>query len=179
VLSYKASLLVLKVSAEESRADQPLQALNDQSKFIEWDRYPICKLLTLYLARELGEVAGSAVLVSVTNPSMARTDLDREMVARGEIGLAARFFQYALGRSAWSASRTLLFPLVGDAPQAAYFVNGVVSEWVCASGLATRLMRAGRPSDWSLSEESNAVQSKIWSELQAICSKLDEPSGSL
>jgi hypothetical protein len=62
---------------------------------------------------------------------MARTDLDREMVARGEVGTAAKCLQYALARSAWNASKVLLHPLVVDEPQGAYLVNGQVSECAC------------------------------------------------
>jgi hypothetical protein len=104
-----------------------LKTLNDPSEFVDWDRYPVCKLLTIYIARELAKLASDPVVLSLTNPGMARTDLDREMVARG-VGTATKCLQYALGRSAWNASKVLLHPLVVDEPQAAYFVNGQVSE---------------------------------------------------
>lgn len=103
--------------------------MNDQAKFLGWDRYPVTKLLTIYAARELSKLATDQVVVTITNPGMARTELDRQMAARNEIGYVSSVFQLAFGRSAWSASQLLLFPLLVD-EQAAYLDSGKVSEQV-------------------------------------------------
>lgn len=64
----------------EHTAAKPISALNDQARFRSFDRYPVTKLLDVFMVQKLARLSrASGIVVSAVNPAFCRSDLNREM----------------------------------------------------------------------------------------------------
>lgn len=72
--------LVAKFS-ERTLPGSILDNLNDEKVHqSRWsDRYNTSKLLNIFLARKLAELAGDSIVVNVVNPGLCETELGRDM----------------------------------------------------------------------------------------------------
>jgi retinol dehydrogenase-12 len=55
-------------AAWKGEHEHPLDELNDKTKYQRGDRYNVSKLINIFLAREIGKLAGEDVVVNVVNP---------------------------------------------------------------------------------------------------------------
>jgi NAD(P)-dependent dehydrogenase (short-subunit alcohol dehydrogenase family) len=55
-------------TAWKGEHEHPLEELNDKTKYQRADRYNVSKLINIFLAREIGKLAGNDVIVNVVNP---------------------------------------------------------------------------------------------------------------
>ena len=64
----------------EHTAAKPITALNDQAGFRSFDRYPVTKLIDIFMVQKLARLSrASGVVVSAVNPALCRSDINREM----------------------------------------------------------------------------------------------------
>lgn len=63
----------------ERSAPKPISALNDQPRFRSFDRYPVTKLIEIFIVQKLARLSkASGIVVSAVNPAMCRSDLTRD-----------------------------------------------------------------------------------------------------
>src|SRR5258706_16466475 len=63
----------------ERTAAKPINALNDRARFRSFDRYPVTKLLELFIVQKIARLSkASGIVVSAVNPAFCRSDLNRE-----------------------------------------------------------------------------------------------------
>lgn len=61
---------------KESADDHPIVALNEEGRFNVGDRYLVTKLLDLFLAREIAQLASNGIVVNVVDPGFCHSSLD-------------------------------------------------------------------------------------------------------
>jgi NAD(P)-dependent dehydrogenase (short-subunit alcohol dehydrogenase family) len=93
------------------------------------DRYNVSKLLNIFMAREVGKLAGREVCVNVVNPGLCHSGLGRES---GAFLAVLKFF---LARSTEVGSRNLVWACTHDTPAGAYVSDCRVTEYVASAEL--------------------------------------------
>lgn len=64
----------------EHTAPKPISALNDQARFRSLDRYPVTKLLEIFIVQKIAKLSkASGIIVSTVNPAMCRSDLNQDV----------------------------------------------------------------------------------------------------
>ncbi|KAJ6626263.1 hypothetical protein B0H10DRAFT_1942093 [Mycena sp. CBHHK59/15] len=126
-----------------------LEALNDESKFNLFDRYPTSKLFNYFIAKNTAALAqAQGVIVNVVDPGMNHSDLPRDsklpLVARGLIQVLA-----------WPASKgalNILYGLLASAPSGAYISR-------------TRMQTTAK---WLDSAHGEEVRDRVWTEMVGV-----------
>lgn len=107
-LHYMAPLAELEV-----KNTTILDRLNDSKQADMGGRYPLSKLLVLYVVREIAERTKSSTkgrfIINTPNPSWCRSDLSKEMESSG-----FKVAEKLLGRTTEEGSRTLVHGLLTD-----------------------------------------------------------------
>ncbi|KAH8651157.1 hypothetical protein BX600DRAFT_441598 [Xylariales sp. PMI_506] len=81
-----------------------IDRLNDPEKANMAGRYPVTKLLVLYLVREFAQKNGGSIIINTPNPSFCKSNLAQE--SQGSAGF--RLFEKVLARSTEEGSRSLV-----------------------------------------------------------------------
>ncbi|KAJ6546059.1 hypothetical protein DFH09DRAFT_1367497 [Mycena vulgaris] len=126
-----------------------LEALNDESKFNSFDRYPTSKLFNYFIAKKTASLSqAEGVIVNVVDPGMNHSDLPRDtklpLVARGLIQVLA-----------WPASKgavNILYGLLASTPSGAYISR-------------TRMQTTAKWLDTAHGEE---VRDRVWTEMVGV-----------
>ncbi|KAH0610216.1 uncharacterized protein H6S33_011743 [Morchella sextelata] len=113
-------------------------------------RYPLSKLLDVYLAREIAKITPvdgggkPAVVVNTLNPGFCYSELGREL------GLKMRVLQMCFARPTEKGSRTLVDAACkGPRSHGCYLSNCEIET----------------PADWVTSENGQATQKRFWNEM--------------
>jgi len=65
-------------SFQERTAPKPISALNDQAKFRKLDRYPVTKLIEIFILQNLARLSNAnEIIVSAVNPGMCHSEFGR------------------------------------------------------------------------------------------------------
>jgi hypothetical protein len=66
-------------SFQERTAPKPISALNDQAKFRSLDRYPVTKLIEIFIVQKIARLSkATGIIVSTVNPGLCRTEIGRD-----------------------------------------------------------------------------------------------------
>lgn len=66
-------------SFRERTAPKPISALNDRARFRSLDRYPVTKLIEIFIAQKIARLSkATGIIVSAVNPGMCRTEIGRD-----------------------------------------------------------------------------------------------------
>lgn len=126
------------------------------------DRYFISKLLTVFFVRELTKrlPANSPVIVTAANPGYCKSELSRNF------SFALRIFDVIgkglLARMTEEGSRQLMWAAVGGAGREFELRGGYVNK-----------ANLQEVSDYALSDEGAAVQTRLWDESVEILSGVE------
>ena len=67
-------------SFQESTAPKPISALNDRAKFRSHDRYPVTKLIEIFIVQKIARLSrATGIIVSAVNPGLCRTEIGQDM----------------------------------------------------------------------------------------------------
>jgi len=73
----------------EHTAPKPISALNDKARFRSFDRYPVTKLIEIFIVQKIAKLSkASGIVVSAVNPAMCRSDITRETGVFGGVIVA-------------------------------------------------------------------------------------------
>ncbi|KAJ7244030.1 hypothetical protein C8J57DRAFT_1365258 [Mycena rebaudengoi] len=126
-----------------------LEALNDESKFDSFDRYPTSKLFNYFTAQKLAtESQARGVIVNVVDPGMNHSELARD----ANLNLVTRGLIQVLAWPASKGAQNILYGLVTSTPSGAYISR-------------SRMM--GTPK-WLSSEHGRQVQDQVWAEMVKV-----------
>ncbi|KAF7335768.1 ATP-dependent DNA helicase PIF1 [Mycena venus] len=134
---------------QERFEDNILQAMNDESKFNSFDRYPTSKLFNYFISKKVAVLTlAQGVTVNVVDPGMNHSELPRDaklpLVVRGLIQLLA-----------WPASKgalNILYGLLAATPSGAYISR-------------TRMQSTAK---WLDTEHGEQVRDRAWAEMVAL-----------
>jgi len=57
---------------------KPISALNDQARFRSLDRYPVTKLIEIFIVQKIASLSkASGIIVSTVNPGLCRTEIGK------------------------------------------------------------------------------------------------------
>jgi hypothetical protein len=63
---------------QEQTAPKPISVLNDRERFQKLDRYPVTKLIEIFILRKITRLSNSTgIIVSAVNPGLCRSDIGR------------------------------------------------------------------------------------------------------
>jgi hypothetical protein len=64
----------------ERTAPKPISVLNDRTGFSRLHRYPVTKLLEIFIVNKIIKLSkASGIIVSTVNPAMCHSELNRDM----------------------------------------------------------------------------------------------------
>lgn len=110
--------------------EKMIPRLNDPKKAKMGVRYPLSKLLVLYVVRELSERCTASPIINTPNPSYCQSQLSREYTSAG-----ARMAEKVLARTTEVGSRALFNGLVsGRESHGQYLTNCHVQTYVTLIG---------------------------------------------
>ncbi|KAI9777898.1 MAG: hypothetical protein M1816_004387 [Peltula sp. TS41687] len=149
VVSSEVSFLT---SFNERKSPNILQTLNDQSTANMDDRYPISKLLEVFLVRELARRTDRSgkpdVVINCLNPGFCQSELSRGV--SGIRGLIMTVEKAVLARTTEAGSRTLVHAAAGGKEtHGSYMSNAKVA----------------RPAPLVLSPDGVEAQKRVWAEV--------------
>ena len=73
----------------EHAAPKPIRALNDRARFRSLDRYPVTKLIEIFIVHKLARLSkASGIVVSAVNPAFCHSELNREASVLGRVIIA-------------------------------------------------------------------------------------------
>lgn len=149
-LSFIVSEAHAFVQFPEWTTESPLKTISDPAQADMEVRYPLSKLLEVFLVQELAaRVRGSEVIITMVNPGLCRSQLGRE--AGWDLWLLKLFF----ARTTEIGSRTLVAGVsAGIESHGSYMTDSHVSN--------TSL------SAYVRSEEGRRAREKLWEELSTI-----------
>ena len=132
---------------------QVLAALNDQKQYMQKDRYPVTKLLSLLWTKSLASrVPSSEIIISAPAPGFCKTGLFRDM--SGIAGVILRLAMVLLGRSAEDGARCL--------------VDAALTKTEETHGLFLSEMSVKPESELVRSEEGQKLQEKMWEDCMEV-----------
>ncbi|TVY43255.1 Short chain dehydrogenase [Lachnellula subtilissima] len=134
----------------ERKEPKIFDALDDESKFDVWDRYPLSKLLEVLVFRQIApSLEGSGVILNILNPGLCHSELARDA------GWGLAIMKFILARKTEVGSRTLVAGAVaGPEAQGEYMHDGKVDE--------------SELSPFVKSEDGKLASEKVWKELSVI-----------
>ncbi|KAJ7327586.1 hypothetical protein DFH08DRAFT_884806 [Mycena albidolilacea] len=136
-------------SFPEKRAPNILQILNDSSKSIIGDRYPVSKLFNLYTAREIAHLPQArGVVVNIVEPGFCVSELMREQ----NYNTFVTFVYTRIGWSSAKGSLNLLYAALNPTPPGAYI----------------SACRIRQPASWTCDKEGLDVQRRVWHEMVEV-----------
>jgi NAD(P)-dependent dehydrogenase (short-subunit alcohol dehydrogenase family) len=154
-----------KFTKAEVESDKILQKISDKSHCtsqVMHERYPLSKLLNVFFVRELTKrlPANSPVIVAAVNPGFCKSQLGRNLspVYR----MVGKMIQALLARTTEEGSRQLVWAAVG----------GVGREFELRGGYVN-MANLEEVSDYALSDEGAAVQTRLWDESVEILSGVE------
>ncbi|KPM41846.1 hypothetical protein AK830_g4749 [Neonectria ditissima] len=104
---------------ELEAVDEIMSRLNDSKKANMSGRYPLSKLLVIFVVRELAERCGSSPIINTPNPSYCKSELLRE-----QAGFVTNITDKLLARSTEMGSRALYHGLfAGKESHGCYLTN--------------------------------------------------------
>ncbi|KAJ7151326.1 hypothetical protein C8R43DRAFT_1096691 [Mycena crocata] len=146
-ITGSGGMFVAKFS--EKSAKNILQALNDETRGDIFDRYPVSKLLNLFLAREIAKLPrAEGVVVNVVDPGLCSSDLGRDI----NLNAGVAFLLNRLGWPTEKGALNLLYAVLTPTQPGAYISSCEVRE----------------PSSWSRSKEGVRVQEQLWAEMLEV-----------
>ncbi|TVY53494.1 Short chain dehydrogenase sol3 [Lachnellula cervina] len=149
-LTIVSSAVHAQAKFAEWKEPKIFDALDNESKFDVWERYPLSKLLEVLVVRQIAPgVEGSGVILNILNPGLCHSELARDA------GWPLTVMKFFLARTTEVGSRTLVAAAVaGPEAQGKYMHNGKVDESVV--------------SPFVKSEDGKLAAEKVWKELSAI-----------
>jgi len=151
-----------KLSKEEVESEKILQKLSDKDHCtfrVMTARYELTKLMNVFFVRELTKrlPANSLVVVTAVNPGYCKSELRRHLPF--VIRIFDRIMEAMLARTTEEGSRQLLWAALGGAGREFELRGAYVS-----------MANVQEVSDYALSDEGAAVQTRVWDESVEILS---------
>ncbi|KAI9700903.1 MAG: hypothetical protein M1820_006664 [Bogoriella megaspora] len=142
-----------------------LAALNDSKRYVQQDRYPTTKVISMLWMKELARrIQGEQIVINQPNPGFCKTDLMRH--AKGMTGFMVKVFTALVARSAQDGARCILDSAVikGSESHGCYVSETVVKP-------ASKVVR-----DAELSELQGNIFEEITTILKAFDSSIRVPN---
>jgi len=154
-----------KFTKAEVESDKILQKISDKNYCtpqVMRERYPISKLLNVFFVRELTKrlPANSPVIMTAVNPGYCKSELGRNLSP--VFHMLGKIVQALLARTTEEGSRQLVWAAVG----------GVGREFELRGGYVNRA-NLQEVSDYTLSDEGAAMQTRLWDESAEILSGVE------
>ncbi|KAI0002530.1 hypothetical protein BJV74DRAFT_973541 [Russula compacta] len=154
-----------KFSKEEVESDKILQKISDKGHCttrVMFGRYPLSKLLNVFFVRELTKrlPANSPVIVTAVSPGYCKSQLRRHLSFF--VSILDGIMEAFLARTTEEGSRQLIWASIGGAGREFELRGAYVNK--------SNLQEV---SDYALSDEGAAVQTRLWDESVEILSQAE------
>lgn len=142
----------------EMQSASPITQLNKEEAFVPDDRYRVSKLLSLFIARALGEsltnssvAEDQSITVNCVNPGLCHSELARDA------GWFLYIMKLLLARTTEYGARNLVW--------AALFEQDVQGEYISDCAIH-------EPSDFAISSAGQDAQKNVWKDFESIFAKV-------
>jgi len=139
----------------ERKESNILDSLNDQSRTDMTERYPVSKLLNIYMTRRIAALYPD-ISIHAVNPGLCHSELAREIT--GLRGIVFGVFKKLVARSTEVGSRTLVYGAISD-------------DLALKNGPSARYWTTNREMAPSVFARDKKLELAVWNETCAILLK--------